>query len=79
VSIHWAGLLDWTTGPTHNGVKVLFQPFQYKREANHVYSADFFVKFAALAVGATLLKSVDHVHIILISYNENIRRAVILN
>jgi len=27
VSIHWTGLLDWTTGLTQNGVKCLFQPF----------------------------------------------------
>ena len=27
VTIHWIGLLDWTTGLTQNGVKCFFQPF----------------------------------------------------
>ena len=26
VTIHWTGLLDWSTGLTQNGVKYLFQP-----------------------------------------------------
>ena len=39
------------------------------------------MKFVAIAVEATLVESVEvkgHVHISLISHNENIRRAVIL-
>jgi len=27
VTIHWTGLLDWTTGLTQNGIKCLLQPF----------------------------------------------------
>ena len=49
---HWTGLLDWTTGLTQNGVKCFFQHFQCRREANHVYSAYIFAKFAPLACWA---------------------------
>jgi len=45
---YWIALLDWTTRLTQNGAKFLFQR---RREANHV-------KFAPLAVEATLLESV---------------------
>jgi len=52
VTIHRTGLLNWTTGLAQNGVKCLFQPFQCRREANHVYSAYLFAKFAPLACWA---------------------------
>ena len=45
VSIHWTGLLDWTTGLTQNAFSSLYQ---CRREANHVYSAYFFAKFTPL-------------------------------
>jgi len=51
VSIHWNGLLDWTsywTGllDSPKMVQNVFSSlFQCRREANHVYSAYFFAKF----------------------------------
>jgi len=82
---HWhCGLgvtisLDWTTGLdywTHpKWCKIFSSPFQCRREANHVYSAYFFAKFAPLACLAnfTGVGRGQKSRAYLISFNEMIK------
>jgi len=75
--------LDWTTGLdywTHpKWCKMPFPAFfQCRWEANHVYSAYLFAKFAPLACWAGVGRG-QRSHVYLISFNKKIWRAVILS